>query len=220
MQNETQGLGNYKYPDTSSSSHDVKTLVVGALAGAVVGSLIATLYTEKGTRTRRRVSHKTAEVADTIKQKVGDINEGVREKVSNITETVSNKLDVTKKTLTKVFRENAPKNSSSINTAYSTYDDENVKISKTKVLLALLGASAAGTIVWSFTTEKGKQTRAKVVSSSKSVVQTIKTKAPQVVETLKVVYNNVKEGAEQWQEQERQKAPGSPSSTAYGNFPL
>jgi hypothetical protein len=55
--------GRYHDTDYSSTSNtnsdDLKKVLLGALAGAAVGSLIGALYTEKGIETRNRVSYRS-----------------------------------------------------------------------------------------------------------------------------------------------------------------
>jgi len=225
MWEETEGLSNdpYNYTDqydtndyaVDNESSDLKKLLIGALAGAVAGTLIGSLYTEPGTRARRRVSDTSRELASKVKQKASDLNEGIKDKASNITEKIGEKVDATKEKLTKVFRKENPNRSYAYgDSAYFT-DDDYDRISKTKVLLALLAASAAGTIVWSLTTEKGRETRRQVGSSSKKIVENVKAKVPGIVETVKKVYEEAKEGAKEMVE--KQKSPDTQGGTTYNN---
>jgi gas vesicle protein len=206
--------GRYHDTDYSSTSNtnsdDLKKVLLGALAGAAVGSLIGALYTEKGIETRNRVSYRSRKMANNVKEKASDITGGIKDKVSNITGEIGDKFGSMKEAAAKLFAKGKPKASMSHLSSdyagqYAGYDDLDPEISKPKVILAVLGASVAGAAVWSLTTEKGKETRKRVAESSKKIANNIKSKVPEIAKDISERYKMAKEAADDMLEQEKQK---------------
>ena len=62
-------------------------LLVGITAGAVLGILFAP---EKGSETRKKISKKSEDYADALKEKFGDILDSVSGKLDDVKDEVSN----------------------------------------------------------------------------------------------------------------------------------
>lgn len=63
------------------NSKVLASLLIGAAAGAVVGLLLAP---DKGSETRKKISKKTGEFGDGIKNKFGEVKETLKGKYDNI----------------------------------------------------------------------------------------------------------------------------------------
>jgi hypothetical protein len=85
---------------------------------------------------------------------------------------------------------NVPSNSGSAT-------NEHKMSTRKKVALGVLAASAVGTLVWTFKTEKGKETKDMVIKNSKNLADKVKAK----VDTVKEVLSEAKEGTERLHEQ-------------------
>lgn len=219
MNTETQDYNYTGYSSTGSNHQsDLKKVLIGALAGVAVGSLIGGLYTEKGIEARTRVSQGGRKIANDIKEKASDLTEGIKDKVSNVTTPIVDKYQSTKKAATKLFAKGkSDKSTSHFQGNYSSTDDD-VEISKTKVILSLLALALAGAATWSFTTPKGKETRKRLAQSSKDVAGTIKVKATKLAGELKEAYEDAKEGSEQLMEIQRQRGvSGTTSDNGYNS---
>ncbi len=212
MNIESRGSSGTDYSGTGSTkSNDLTKVLLGALAGAAAGSLIGGLYTEKGIETRHRLSYRSKKMANDFKEKASDITGGIKDKVSNLTGEIGDKFEATKEAAAKLFAKGKPKVSkSSLSSDYAGnyvgYDDQEIEISKQKVILAALAVSVAGTVVWSLTTEKGKKTRKRVGKSSKKIARNLKGTVKNIAEGITDKYKTAKEGADDLLEREKQKA--------------
>jgi gas vesicle protein len=218
MNNESTGLSGAYYSDTKSTkSSDASKIIVGALAGAALGSIIGGLYTEKGIETRRNVSDRSRKFASDVKEKASDISEGIKGKVSNISGDIADKFEATKEAAVGLFKKEKRKaDVSALHSDYNSYySSEEDEISKTKVLIGVLAASVAGTLIWGLTTEKGKETRRRIGESSKSLAKDVKEKVSNIADGIAEQYNAAKEGARELLEQEDQRTGTTYGSTAY-----
>ncbi len=221
MERETD-IYNTNYSSTSSSKQgDYKKVLFGALAGAAIGSLVGSLYTGKGIETRNRLSDRSRKMANNIKEKTADITEGIKEKVSDVTAPIADKYRSTKKVATKLFAKEKPEGSiSQLHGANDNYVSEDVEISKTKVISALLAAALAGTVIWSFTSEKGKETRKRAVKKTQEVAGKLKVQATKLAEGAKKGIEVAKEGVDDLLERQRQQQQyATTSANAYNSSP-
>ncbi len=198
MYTQSRGISGVDFKTTSrAKNNDGKKILLGALAGAAVGSLVGSLFTKKGVETRSRISNRSKKIASNIQDQAADITSNLKDKVAGIGEQITDKLETSKEVAVKVFKKNKSKGSNNTySNQYSTYQDETVEISTAKVLLALLGAASVGTAVWSLTTDKGKQTRKRVVSSSMEIAGNLKEQVTGLAQGLSEKYKDAKQGAE------------------------
>ena len=81
MNTESTGLSGVDYRDTvTTGSSDISKLLIGALAGAAVGSLIAGSFTQKGIEIRNRVGESSKNIANNLKDKVSDVKDKIADK--------------------------------------------------------------------------------------------------------------------------------------------
>jgi gas vesicle protein len=225
MNTESRVLYGTPYSGTESGKpNDLTKVLLGALAGAAVGSIIGGLYTEKGIETRNRLSYRGRKIANDFKEKASDITGGIKDKVSDITGEIGDKFEATKEAAAKLFAKAKPKAGMARFTGeyadeYVDYDDQDLEISKTKVILAALAVSVAGTAVWSLTTEKGKETRKRVGKSSKKIANNIKSKVTDLAEGITEKYKIAKEGTDDLLTTEKQKAAYLSSGATDYNAP-
>jgi gas vesicle protein len=219
MNNESTGLSGAYYSETeSATSSDATKIIVGALAGAVLGSIIGGLYTEKGIETRRNVTDRSKKIASDIKEKASDLTQGIKDKVSDISDSVVDKFEATKEAAAGLFKKGKRETTaSSLYGGYEGYDNEEDEISKSKVLLGVLAASVAGTVIWSLTTEKGKETRRRIGESTKNIASDLKDKASDLADGIAEQYKVAKEGAKELLEQDDQRTNSSYGNTAYNS---
>jgi len=87
--------------------------------------------------------------------------------------------------------------------------DKNWSPSGSEILLGALIVSAASTIVWSFATEKGNQTRNRIAEGSKNIANNVKDKvsnvAGNIADGISSTFQAAKEGAATLLEKEQSK---------------
>jgi gas vesicle protein len=71
MNSETTGTSEYSYSvsGNTNSNGDLKKILIGAVAGAAVGALVGSAFTEKGKKTTSRLAKSSKQIAGTIKEK-------------------------------------------------------------------------------------------------------------------------------------------------------
>ena len=190
-----------------SGSSDITKVVIGALAGAVVGTLVAGAFTEKGVDIRHRVGKRGKKMAQNIKHKVSDVKHAVADKFDNVKEGAA---DLIQKGKEKVGISKKPSYASNNMYAGSSFainnpSDYEENHTGKKILIGAAIASVAGAVIWAFATEKGKETRKHLAKSGKSVAGTLKEKASHIKEAIADVYEVAKEGANDLIAQEQQK---------------
>lgn len=203
MKNDSTRFQEGYYNDNEGTRQsDTTKLLLGALAGAALGTMIASLYTEKGIEVRKSVSDRSREFASGVKEKTTEITGGIKEKVSNISTDIMNKFEATKEAAASMFMKQKQHNdSAALHTEYG-YNFEENEISKPKVALGILAASLAGTIVWSLTTDKGRETLSCIGENSRKFANDIKVKMSGVADNLAEQYSLAKEGAKELLEHE------------------
>lgn len=66
-------------------------VIVGLLAGVAVGALLGVLFApDKGSETRRKISRKSKDFVDDVKNKYDDFVRGVNEKVDQVKQETEN----------------------------------------------------------------------------------------------------------------------------------
>jgi gas vesicle protein len=198
---------------TNSDSKDLSKVLIGALAGAATGSLIAGLFTQKGIEIRNRVGEGSKNIANNIKDKASDIGHDIADKFEATKEGAANLIEKGKQ---KVGI--SPKSTDyTANTAYSSSFDTDEDGQGSKILLGALIVSVAGALVWSFATEKGNETRSRLARGSKDIANNLKGKvsdaAGSIASGIADTYETAKEGAVDLLEQ---KANISTGNTSYG----
>jgi len=205
MNVESRGLWETEYGSTANTSNDLSKVLIGALAGAALGSLIGGAFTQKGIEIRSRASTGSKNIVNNVKNKV-----------SNMAGTIADKYEATKENAADLIEKGKQKvGMSSENDAYTTNAiytgtaeaDETGPGSK--ILLGVLIVSVASTIVLSFATEKGNETRKRVAKGSKNIANNLKDKvtnvAGDIAKGVSNTYQAAKEGAVDLLEKEKQK---------------
>lgn len=192
---------------TGTGSNDLSKVLIGALAGAAVGSLIGGSFTTKGVEIRNRVGEGSKNIAGNLKDKVSDMKETIADKYEAAKEGAS---DLIEKGKQKVGMAKGSTNYKS-STAYGEDAGESDEtIDGSKILLGALIASAAGILVWGFATDKGTETRKRLAKGSKSMASTFKEKVSEVAgdlaDTISDTYETAKEGAADLLQKELQKS--------------
>ncbi len=214
MYSESKELSDYPYRDTTSGdSKDLSKVLIGALAGAAAGSLIGGLFTEKGIEARNRVSEGSKNIANNLKDKVSGIKEGIADKYEAAKEGAADLIEKGKQKVGISPRSTAYKSTAYTDENGTAYTAE--KGTGSKVLLGALAVSVAGLVVWSFATEKGKETRKRVGKGSKNIANNLKDKFTDIKEGIADTYEAAKEGAVDLLEKGKQQANMSSGSTAY-----
>lgn len=214
------GSSSYDYDNTTgTTSSDLTKVLIGALAGAAIGSLVAGAFTQKGIEIRNRVGEGSQDIANNLKDKFSDLK-GV----------ISDKYDAAKEGAADLFEKgkqkvglSSGKTDYASDTAYSAgtdyFNDEESDYgpSGSNILLGALIVSVAGTIVWSFASDRGNQTRRSIAKSSKKIASnlkdTVSDMAGSVANTISDTYQTAKEGVADMIEKEKQK-----SDTSSGNI--
>lgn len=206
MNLESKDLSGATYRgNTSADSNDLSKVLIGALAGAAAGSLIAGLFTEKGIETRKRVAEGSKNIANNLKHKVSDITEGIGDKYEAVKEGAADLIEKGKQKV----------GMTSGNTAYNRTAGADVKGSGSKVLLGALAVSLAGTIIWGFGTEKGNETRKRLGKNSKNMANNLKDKITDIADGIADKYEAAKEGAADLLEKAKQQNNMSSANPAY-----
>lgn len=206
MNSETKRYSGAAYRGTTNGDlKDVYRVVIGALAGAAAGSLIGGLFTEKGIETRKKLGEGSRNLANNLKDKVSDIKEGIADKYEATKEGAANLIEKGKQ---KVGMSPAPG-------AYMDTTEADAKGSKSKVLLGVLAVSVAGTLIWGFATEKGKETRKRIGKGSKNIASNLKDKVTNIADGIADTYEAAKEGAADLLEKGKQNVDLSSGSNAY-----
>ena len=190
---------------TGPPRSDLSKLLIGAAAGAATGTLVAGLYTQKGAQVRSGIAESSKSIANNIKDKVAEIGEGIADKYEATKEGASDLIEKGKQKVG-LSHTDEPE-------YFKTEDDSNAG---SKILLGALIVSVASTIVWSFATEKGNQTRKNIAKSGKNIASNFKEKVADLAENIAEQYDAAKEGAVDLLEQERQKGNFPRSTTALG----
>jgi gas vesicle protein len=225
----SRDLSGTTYGETNGGdTSDLTKVLIGALAGAAVGTLIAGSFTQKGMEIRNRVGEGSKNIANNLKDKVSDMTDNLKDKVSNVTDAVADKYESVKEGAAGLIEKGKQKVGMSSgnddykrNMDYTGADDTGNNISGSKILLGTIIISVASTIVWSFATEKGNQTRRRIVEGGKNVANTVKEKvsdvAGSVADTASDVYQSAKEGAADLVELQKQRMNTAGPDTSYGS---
>ncbi|HEX8357886.1 MAG TPA: hypothetical protein VF610_10755, partial [Segetibacter sp.] len=141
MSIESQGYKQKAYKVTrSDDSKDLKKVLVGALAGAAAGSVIAGLFTQKGIETRKRISDESKHIASNIAS-------NIKEKASTISGDIKDKFETTKESAAHLLEKGKQKvGISQPRYGYEKTAKTGSKVSESKVLLGALAVSVAGTV--------------------------------------------------------------------------
>ena len=209
--------GNTTYGDTTNGdSNDLTKVLIGALAGAAVGSLVAGAFTQKGIEIRNRVGEGSKNIANNIKDKVSDMKGVIADKYESAKDSAADLIEKGKQKV----------GISSVNTG-DTADTgymgdtqaDDTGVSGSKILLGALIVSVASTIVWSFATEKGNETRRRIAKGSKNIAGNVKDKvsdvASSIADGVSDAYQAAKDGAIDLIEQQKQQNTTSTGNTSY-----
>ena len=92
MKSKTTGYTNYSNggTDNTKSKSDLSKVLIGAVAGAAVGALVGGAFTEKGQKATSRLTEKTKQLADNIKEKA---------EASGVTETIARTYEAAKESV-------------------------------------------------------------------------------------------------------------------------
>ena len=210
MSTRSENMSGFGYEETENTgSKDLYKVLIGAIAGAAAGSLIAGSFTQKGVELRNRVGESSKNMASNLtsnlKDKVSDISEVVADKFEAVKESAADLIEKGKEKIGRVSSSNAY----SSNMAYTSAEETDGGGSGPQILLGALIVSVAATIVWSFATEKGNETRRRIAKSSKNMSGSFKDQvlsaAGDIKEVLTDVYESAKEGAADLIEQGEQR---------------
>jgi len=181
--------------NTETNRSDFSKVLIGALAGVVVGSLVGGAFTEKGKEVRSRAASSTSGFANNLKDRISDMTGSVAKKYQAAKDGAADLIDKGKQKVgigSSGFNHNG-------NTDYTSNSDENWNPSGSEILLGALIVSAASTIVWSFATEKGNQTRNRIAQGSKNIANNLKDRvsnvAGNIADGISSTYQAAKEGA-------------------------
>jgi gas vesicle protein len=196
MNADTRGLSYTNYVDnTETKRSDFSKVLIGALAGVVVGSLVGGAFTQKGKEVRSRASSSTSRFANNLKDRISDMTGSVAKKYQAAKDGAADLIDKGKQKVgigSSGFNDNG-------NTDYTSNSDKNWNPSGSEILLGALIVSAASTIVWSFATEKGNQTRNRIAQGSKNIANNLKDRvsnvAGNIADGISSTYQAAKEGA-------------------------
>ena len=206
METESKGLTGATYRQTTSTdSKDLSKVLFGALAGAAVGSIIGVVFTEKGIETRKRVGERSRNIANNLKDKVADLKENIADKYAATKEGAANLIEKGKQKV----------GMSTSKAGYKSSTGTDLKHTGSKVLIGALAASVAGTIIWSFATEKGTETRKRVGKGSKNIASNLKEKLTNIADEVADKYQAAKEGAADLVERTKQQNNMSSGNNAY-----
>ena len=73
-----------------SSSKIITGVLIGAVAGTVLGILFAP---EKGSDTREKIRRRGADLKDNLKSRINDLVDGIADEIENAKSETENKLD-------------------------------------------------------------------------------------------------------------------------------
>lgn len=69
-------------------------VLLGTLAGVAIGAMLGVLFApEKGTVTRKKISRKGDDYADSLKDKFNEFVDGITEKFEEVKESVKEKVE-------------------------------------------------------------------------------------------------------------------------------
>jgi len=203
MSADSRALTAFDNEGSGTQSSDVTKILVGLLAGAAIGSLVGSAFTQKGTDIRNRIADSGSDFAGNIK-----------EKLSNLTDAAADKYEAAKTAATDLIDKGKQK----VRSFGTTKDDrlnadssdmETNGIGGPGILLGALIVSVASTIVWSFATERGNQTRRRIADGSRDLANNVKDKvstvAGNIAHGISNTYQSAKEGAVDLLEKEKNK---------------
>lgn len=111
MKSQATGYTNYSNAGAGNTNtkSDLSKVLIGAVAGAAVGALVGGAFTEKGRKTTGRLTSKTKQLADTIKEKAEST--GVADSLAHVYEaakdTVVETISKEAQTITQNFKSNS-----------------------------------------------------------------------------------------------------------------
>jgi gas vesicle protein len=213
--------GNYYGSTTSTDTNDLSKVVIGALAGAALGSLVAGAFTQKGIEIRNRVGEGSKNIANNLKDKVSDMTGAIADKYEAAKEGAADLIEKGKQKvgMSRATTADTATIGYKASNAYMDSDYTEETGQGSKILLGALIVSVAGTIVWSFATEKGNETRRRVAKGSRNMASNIKEKvsdvASGIADGVSDAYQSAKQGAEDLLEQQKQRLNDPTGNTTY-----
>jgi|SRR4051812_19133996 len=206
MNADTRALSDTSYADNKEGNlSDVSKVLIGALAGVAVGSLVGGAFTQKGKEVRNRAASSSTDFANNLKDRISDIAGSVGKKYQAAKDGAA---DLIEKGKQKVGIGASGSNDSG-HLDDTSNSDKNWSPSGSEILLGALIVSAASTIVWSFATEKGNQTRNRIAEGSKNIANNVKDKvsnvAGNIADGISSTFQAAKEGAATLLEKEQSK---------------
>jgi gas vesicle protein len=218
---KTSGETSFATNDTTGIlSSDLSKLLIGAAAGAVVGSLVAGSFTEKGIEIRNRISESGRNLGSDLKDKVSDMKGAIANKYESARESAASLLEKGK---LKVGISSANAEEHAVD-QYNGAAETGGAVSGTSIILGALIVSVASTIVWSFATERGNETRRRLARGTADLAGNVKSKVSDVAsglaDTLSDTYQAAKEGAADMLDQLKEKtdtASGKTSNAGSGS---